>query len=591
MQKISIKYFVILIFLVLILFSCYQDNDAMPEAEQEVWDIEDIEIEDSEAFRNTITEALAENAEIHEDNGDYTWADSDEVKIIFNGNSITVNDSGATPNGSTVTITAGGNYNLSGTLNDGQIIVNSTDDEIVRLILNGVTINNSSSAPIFIKEAHKTLIYLADGKENYVEDASEYIFEDTEDDEPNASIFSKDDLSISGPGTLTIKANYNDGITGKDGLIIKNGKINIDAKDDGIRGKDFLIIHDGDFIISASGDGLKSDNDEDETKGFIYIEKGSFDISCQNDAIQAKTDLLIEDGTFLLSAGSEGIGTVDESVKGMKASVNLILDEGIYNISATDDAIHSNGSLVINEGIYELSTEDDAIHADGIIYVNNGEINITKAYEGIESTVIKINDGDIHIQCSDDGINIAGGNDGSGHGGPGFGGGFQVSSDYQLFISGGRIAVYSKGDGIDSNGYITMEDGTIVIHGPTSDMNSAIDYDGGFTISGGFLVGVGSARMAQGPGSSSSQSSMLIDFTGTIPGGTMLHIESDNGTSVLNFTPEKNYQSLVFSSPDLSAGTTYLMYYEGTCSGSESDGLYTGGVYSSGTELGSITLN
>jgi hypothetical protein len=589
----GLKYLMTISVCVAFLFSCVQELEVTPaEEEAEEINVDEIEIENSEAFRNTIAEALAENKESHESLEDYSWTSSEEVKITLNGNSISVSGSGATASGSKVKITSGGVYNISGTLDDGQIVVETDDEDIVRLILNGVTISNSTTTPIFISAAAKTLIYLADGTKNFVTDAATYVFESSEDDEPNAAIFSKEDLTIAGTGSLTVDANYNDGIAGKDGLIIKNGTIIIDAEDDGIRGKDYIIIHDGNFIIDAGGDGLKSDNDEDTARGYIYIENGNFDISSGTDAIQAKTDVLLVDGSYVLNAGGGSANNYnsDRSLKGLKASVNLIIDNGDFTISTADDAIHSNGSLVVNNGIFEIASGDDAIHADGIIYINDGTITISKSYEGIESSVININGGDIHINASDDGLNVAGGNDASGQVRPGMGN-FSGSSDYYIFINGGKVVISASGDGVDANGSISMTGGVVLVHGPTSNNNSAIDYDGVFQISGGFLAGAGSSGMAQAPGTSSSQYSLLINLSSTMQGGTLFHIQSGDDDEILTFAPTKNYQSLAFSSPDLANGKTYEIYYGGSSSGSESDGLYTGGAYTAGTKLGSLTIS
>ncbi len=579
---------------VVLLLSCTQELEVPSTDDSDVTtvDVEDIEIENSEAFRNTISEALAENKESHEASTDYSWTSADEVKITLNGNSISVSGSGATANGSTVTITSAGVYNISGTLDDGQIVVETDDEDNVTLILNGVTISNSSTAPIFISSASKTIIYLADGKDNTITDATDYVFENADDDEPNAAVFSKDDLSIAGAGTLTVHANYNDGIASKDGLVIESGTIVIDAEDDGIRGKDYIIIHDADITIDAKGDGLKSDNDEETERGYIYIENGNFDITAGTDAIQAKTDVLLANGTFTIKSGGGSSYTYSSSssLKGLKASVNLIIDEGDFDISSADDAIHSNGSLVINNGTFEISTGDDGIHADGIIYINDGTINITKCYEGIESTVININGGDIHLVASDDGLNVAGGNDSSVQNRPGQGS-FSSSSDNYMFINGGKIVITSGGDGLDANGSISMTGGVVLVNGPTANNNGAIDYDGSFQISGGFLVGAGSSGMAEAPGTSSSQYSILINLSSTISGGTMFHIQSSDGSDLLSFTPKKNYQSIAFSSPAIANGQTYEVYYGGSSSGSESDGLYTGGTYTAGTKLGSLTVS
>jgi len=185
--------------------------------------------------------AMDANASDHAESGDCTWDSANVTTITLNGDSISVDGPGVTVNGTIATITAGGDYLLGGTLNDGRMIVDSDDDLTVRLILNGVSITSSANAPISVDSAEKTVIVLADGSVNTVTDPASYTFENPADDEPNAAVFSKDDLSVCGGGSLTIHANYNDGLASKDGLVINGGNLSIHAVDDGIRGKDYIV--------------------------------------------------------------------------------------------------------------------------------------------------------------------------------------------------------------------------------------------------------------------------------------------------------------------------------------------------------------
>ena len=170
-----------------------------------------------------------------------------------------------------MTITAAGTYVVSGSLDDGQIVVDTEDKETVRLVLNGADITCSTSAPIYVKSADKIILILADGTENQVTDGDSYVLEDAESDEPNAAIFSKSDLTINGDGSLIVKANYNDGIASKDDLKIVSGDITVDAVNDAIKGRDCIGVKDGTIKVTAGGDGLQSTNDEDPEKGFICI--------------------------------------------------------------------------------------------------------------------------------------------------------------------------------------------------------------------------------------------------------------------------------------------------------------------------------
>ena len=558
----------------------------------------------------SVAAALAANSEDHDDAADDIRDSAQGTRITLNGSSITVDGEGATVDGSTATITSAGTYSLSGSLADGQIIVDTDDQGVVRLVLDGVDIHSSTSAPINVTNAEEVVIVLSDNAENHVSDAESYVLEDPDDDEPNAAIFSKDDLAIYGNGSLTVDANYNDGIASKDGLVIAGGTITVTSVDDGIRGKDYLIVEDGHITVHAQGDGLKADNDQDATKGYILIEGGVIDITAGGDAIQGQTDVMIADGEFTLTSGggsSSRIGD-DTSAKGIKAGVNVNIDGGTFTIDCADDAIHSNAHIVINGGAFVLASGDDGMHADATLTINGGDFDITDSYEGIESAVITINGGEIHITSWDDGINVSAGNDGSGTmlgpgaggamgpgGRPGRGGGpgqdwFAQSGDYYLYVNGGYVVIDAAGDGLDVNGSVEMTNGVVIVNGPTMQMNGALDHIS-FKITGGFLVAVGSSGMAEAPSESSTQYSLLLNLNGTLQAGVLFHIQGSDGREIVTFSPAKEYQSIAFSSPELSNGATYDVFYGGSSTGTVNDGLYQGGTYTAGTNLGSFTVS
>lgn len=551
----------------------------------------------------SVAQALAENSAVHEVAGDYAWENSAVVPIGLDGNSINVDGDGVTVDGSTATITSPGTYSLNGSLADGQIIVSTEDEGVVRLILDGVELRSSTSAPIFVMSAEETLIVLADQTENYVSDGASYVLEDPAEDEPNAAIFSKGDLTISGNGSLTVDGNYNDGIASKDGLIIASGTLTVNSVDDGIRGKDYLVVKDGNITINAQGDGLKADNEEDATLGYLFVETGIINITSTGDALVAQTDVMIADGEFTLASGggSNYWAGDDTSAKGVKAVVSVTIDDGTFNINSADDAIHSNGSIVINGGTFQIATADDGMHADSTLEINGGSIQVTESFEGIESAVITINAGEISIVASDDGVNVAGGNDGSGMnpglgpgGRPGRGAGqdvFTYAGRYYLYIHDGYLVIEAAGDGIDVNGAIEMTDGVVLVNGPTERMNGALDYDASFNMTGGFLVAAGSSGMAQAPGDSSSQSSILLNFAATQKAGTLVHIQDSAGDALLTFSPTKQYQSIAFSSPELIKGATYMIYTGGSSTGTVKDGLYQDGNYTPGAQYTSFTVS
>ena len=550
----------------------------------------------------SVAEALSENSQVHEDPEDYLWDITAEIPIQLNGDSIQVDADGVEVDGDQLTITSAGTYRLSGSLVDGQIIVDTDDKEIVRLILDGVDISSSTSAPLYIRNAEEILIFLADGSDNLLSDAGEYLLADPQTDEPNAAIFSAADLTIAGEGALSVYANYNDGIASKDGLLIASGKISLQAVDDGMRGKDYLVIKGGSITVNAQGDGLKSDNTADASCGYISIEAGEINISAGGDAIEAESDVLIAGGSLNLISGDGSQARLDQdtSAKGIKASVSITIAGGTFTINSADDALNSNGSIEINGGSFLISSGDDGMHADKSLTINGGDIRVNKSYEGLESAVITINSGDIYMTSSDDGINVAGGVDSSGMN-PGMGGRmaqggrgqdlFSASGNYYLYINGGVIVLDAGGDGLDVNGAAEMTGGVVLLNGPIENMNGALDYYTTFNISDGTLLAVGSAGMAQAPSESSSQYSLLVNLSSAQRAGTLVHIHTSTGQEVLTFSPSKSYQSIVFSSPDLEKGTTYEIFLGGSSSGSVVDGLYQGGSYSGGTQLSSLTIS
>ncbi len=355
---------------------------------------------------------------------------------------------------------------------------------------------------------------------------------------------------------------------------------------------------------------MQSTNDEDAEKGYISIEGGTLDVTAGLDGIQAQTSLLVAGGEISIVTGGGSVDSggggawggprmegnpngIAQSTKGLKAGSSLTITDGVIQIDSLDNAIHSNNSITIDGGDVVLASGDDGIHADAALTINGGDLNITQSYEGLESVVITINDGTIHLSASDDGINASSGNSGAEAGaqpmwgqGPG---GFESGDNY-LYVNGGYLVVDANGDGIDANGPIEMTAGTVIVNGPTNDGNGPLDYVGAFDISGGYLVAVGSAGMAQAPSTTSTQYSVMYNFTSPQAAGTMVHIETESGRDVLTFVPAKEYQSVLLSSPELENGSTYVVYSGGSASGTVTDGQYTGGTYTGGTQVASFTI-
>ena len=416
---------------------------------------------------------------------DGVWEEEASVQIQLNEEKITVKASepgneadgadynpGVDISEGRAVITQAGTYVLSGTLEDGQIVIDADKEELVRLVLNGVELSCSSSAPIYSKGGNVVII-LAEGTENVVTDGMEYIYEEGEE-EPRAAIFAKDDLTFNGTGVLSVIGNYKHGIQCKDDLKFITGTYEVKAAEDGIVGKDSITVRNGNFTIDSGDDGMKATNIEETDKGYVLIEDGSFQITAGGDGIQAETLLRVNDGNMEITTGggsqnaavsaekpmdggrampngsneemqggrmlppegmtpSEGMedgfagggqptkgappdepgadeesAAASDSSKALKSYVELIIGGGEFDLDSCDDGIHSDQNVIISNGSFRISTGDDGIHADQTLTIEDGDIDIQQSYEGIEGFEVVIDGGNVKILASDDGINAAG---------------------------------------------------------------------------------------------------------------------------------------------------------------------------------------
>lgn len=559
----------------------------------------------SNASSSAITSAGIGTVDITDEDTSSEWKESNSCSVVFSDSGATAKGSGASISGGKVTITVPGNYVFSGSSANGQIIVNTVSKGSVHIILNGLNLACLSSSPIYIQKCDKAIISLAAGTTNTIADTKNYIFDSAETNEPSSAVYSKSDLTVNGSGSLTVNANYNDGITCNDTLLITGGSITVNSVDDGITARDAMVISNATININANGDGLCATNNNDASKGFLQIESGTFYITSGADALQAVTGIIIKGGNFNISSGggsasaktqqSSGLNnrngagaSADEddeqSAKAVKSGTLISIIGGNFVIDSADDALHSNGNITIDGGKFNMLSGDDGIHADIQITITGGYIEIGKSYEGIEASVIEIRNGIIDITASDDGINVGGGTDDPALGGRPGQDNFNsaAAGTRKMTVSGGVIKINAAGDGMDINGSLYVSGGVITIYGPTDNGNGALDYDGVFEISGGTLVAAGSIGMAQTPSSSSSQYSLSIGYSSVQSAGTAVKLLDSSGKEILSFTAAKQFQSVVISSPALAKGSTYTV----VC-GSAQESITVSGIVTSNGISGS----
>ena len=546
-----------------------------------------------------------------------TYEESGAVYVTLSDDGITGETAGVAINGQTMTITAEGTYIFSGTLSEGQIVVDA-DNAKVQIVFDNVDITCASSAAVYVKSAEKVFVTLAEGSQNTLRNTDEYVAID--DNNIDAVIFAKSDLTLNGTGSLTIISAEGHGIVSKDDLKITGGTYDITAAGHALSGKDSVRIADGTFILTAEKDGIHAENADDEETGYIYIADGDFTITSDGDGMDASNIVQIEDGTFDITAGggaansqkthesdmpgggmSQNIErpdgesmprmgekpdgenmpqdtTTDESgtsTKGIKAGGGMYLNGGTYQIDSADDSIHSNANITIADGTYTLATGDDGVHADDALTVNGGTITVTESYEGLEGLTVTINDGTIDITARDDGVNAAGGTDQSGFGT--FGDHFkgmdsaddetEETTDNEMWmeLNGGYIHILAGGDGVDSNGDLTINGGEIYIDGPSDNGNSAIDYGDRSSayVNGGTLVAIGSSGMAEVMSDSSKQKVLMVKLGEQMEAGNVVLTDSE-GNVIVSYTALKTYDCVIISTAEVESGATYTLTTSGT---------------------------
>ncbi len=488
-----------------------------------------------------------------------TYDESEAVKITLSGKTATCDSSNVQIEDGVVTIKAAGVYVLSGTLTDGTIVVDAGDDDKVQLVLDGVSITAADYAAIYAKNADKVFVTLAEGAENSLTVSGDYV--QTDDNNVDAVIFAKCDLTLNGSGSLTVKDTTGHGIVSKDDLVVTGGTYTIDSQDHCLNGKDSVRIADGTFTLTCDEDGIHAGND-DQQDGYIYIEGGDIDISVGDDAMHAEGLLIITGGDIDISKSYEGI-------EGHK----ILVTGGDIDVVSSDDGFNAAGgssdSSGDNNGDNKSGGPDGAgDNKGGFGGGPGGDMNGNTPPAKPDGSGQNSNSGD-STQAADDGTKTnrpelpenggqPGGSDMSG--GPGMGG-VDMDADYDAYIliTGGNININADGDGIDSNGYLGITGGNVYVLGPSNNGNGALDYGIYAAITGGNIVAVGGSGMAQGFGDESTQCSALVNFDEWIDAGETITLTDSDGNKILSYKADKKFNSVVISTSDMKQGETYTL--------------------------------
>ncbi|MGN0179291.1 MAG: carbohydrate-binding domain-containing protein [Monoglobaceae bacterium] len=476
--------------------------------------------------------------------------------------SMTVSGDGVSVSGDTVTITKGGDFEVTGTLDDGMIYVKS--DEKVKLRLSGMSITNSDGPAIFFDNVEKGFITITENTENYLADGKEYATEDAD-----ATLFSNDDLEIKGNGTLTVTGNYKHGIASDDDLSIENGTIIINSYEHGIKVNNALSILGGDITVKAeTGKGMKAGEE-------VLIEDGDIKVtSLESEGIESKGTLTINGGNLDITAKDDGInaGNADtgesfSGTGGSKGDFGGRRDMSDMNGGTPPNMDNANGGTP-PENFDGGQRPERPADMNGGTPPNMDNANGGTPPENFGGGQRPERPADMNGENPPSTDNANGGmpNGGGRAGGAPQGAvNEETAAAHAITINGGSIYVNAEGDGIDSNGNLIINGGEITVDGPTGSGNGPIDSDGTVSINGGTVVLASSAGMVQLPRSSDGQNILSVIFSERQSAGAEVTVrETQSGDVLVSHKPAKEFQAFVYSSDKIKVGTEYTVSVNGS---------------------------
>ena len=511
------------------------------------------------------------------------WDTSRATRITLRGDHASVAGGGAFAYDGNVIISNAGHYVLSGTLDDGRVVVDTDSKAKVWILLEGVTVTCSDGPCLDVEQADKVFLSLAAGTENTLRTLA--FSADAQTLGQDGALFSRDDLTINGSGSLTVTTPDGHGIVSNDELVITGGTLTVSAFGDALHANDSLRVMDAVMTLDAGDDGIS--------------------------VTGLESDFYMESGSITVTAGD----------KGLAAGNSLLLCGGSLTVDAREDGISADGSVTVEGGEITVTAGDDGIHAETAFALSGGVIYIPACYEGVEAVTIDISGGELTVYPEDDGLNANGGVPSFGgmggmHGGHGNGGGFggdhggdhsgtlppppmpsaelpgglrpgegtapdsgpeagsppevatAASDETWIHVSGGSVTVVNDtardADGLDSNGDIIISGGVIRVSLTNSGSNSALDFGsesgGVMEISGGEVIACGSYSMAEGFSDGSTQCAVLYNIKRGAPAGTEIRLEDASGTVLLRYEVPCSFSSAALSCPEMRLGETYTVF-------------------------------
>lgn len=569
----------------------------------------------SSSFSTNVKSGEKLDVDTHYSEQDLSWDTSSETAIDLSNPTAT---DGVTVEDGTLTITKAGTYKLSGEY-QGQIKVETADSDAVRLVLDNANITNSSGAALNVVNADEVILYSASGTTNTISDGADYTA--TGEDDPDAVVYSKADLTIAGEGTLKVNGNHEDGIHTSDGLVIASGTLEVNAANTGIKGKDYVDILGGTINVTAQQDGIKSTNDSDEGQGWTRLSNGTVTVNAGDDGFKASRVVEISGGSLTVEQSDEGIEAqyinvsggdvnVTSADDGMNASLKTSDSESTdssANTSDTADQQQNNQQQGSLPGGQQSGTSNQQQQGTGQPPAMSGTSQDGTSQNGTSGTAQQQNNtqnqgnqnmgqppampgGNAQDGTSQNGTTGTG-QQGMGQppqgGMPGGGGGTFEVVDAAINVSGGHVTVNAEGDGIDSNGVTTLSGGTLIVNGPSQGGNAALDTNGDLLLNGATVLSGSTADMFEAPSTNSTSGYLKLTNSSGFEQGSTVQVADSSGKVVANYKVTKsNVQLVLVSSSSIVKGQSYTVYTTTSAVDSNAASLVSGA-----TELGSFTAS
>lgn len=509
-----------------------------------------------------------------------TWEEDGATKISLSDDGCAVDGAGAVADGTTVTITAGGTYVLTGQMSAGQVVVNA-DGEKVQLVLDGASVTSTDSAAILVRAAKKVWLTLADGTQNKLATSGSF----AEDDEYSIddAVWCKSDLTINGTGALTVSSAEGHGIVCKDELALVSGDVEVEAARHAVQAQDAACVVAGTWSLTAGTDGIHCGDDDDAEKGSVLIVGGTVSIDAASDGVDAANVLEVDGGEVTVSAGDDGL----------HSERALQVDGGTVTVSKGYEGLEGS-TVTVNGGVIDVTSSDDGVNAAGDPTGDSSAEATDAGASGPEAAAGQPEDpmgggrapagdgrapenADAQAPTSTGQVPAGSGGQvpaGSGGQAPGAGGDMDYDSTAQVTINGGKLTIQAGGDGIDSNGDLTVTGGEAYVFGPASDGDGSLDFAGTGTITGGVVMCAGSSGMAQNFGDASAQGSMLVSASGQA--GDAIQLVDEDENVVASCEARTSYSCVLVSAPGVESGKTYTL----SCGDASSEITMDGLVYS-----------